>query len=658
MKLSFRIAVFVILSIIFACTALTTISILTFQKNQAQSTTLFKDEFLEVSRELFNDSSNLFFQDLNSDDNAGGNGSKNILNSIANTDPNGDNVVVINIANREFIDNYGHAGGVELLDQVTIQKFLDENTLNQISDFDLDNFDKFSADTTGNVIPSMIHIYIYKNSGLLVGYGKTFVTGKARVQFIQSQNQALYESFLKTSIEISLVVLIINAVISLIFMQTSIVGPLKKIGFGISQIVGGNLGAKINIKSRDEMGDIANAFNGMTGDLMLSEQKLKEYSKKLEQKVDELGKANSEINKGWLELQQEKAKLSASIENMPVGFLMIDITGNVLVTNTLVHKILGGKNDSEVYEILKKTLKDRLDIVKYLRECNEDSKTFIDRDIAIPDGRFLKIFLSPILSGDEKGKKKCTGIVVLIDDITEVKITERSRDEFFSIASHELRTPLTAIRGNSSLIKDIYMNKFKDPELTEMVDDIHTSAIRLIDIVNDFLNVSRLEMGKITFKKDEFDLVPVVSAVIGELTEQAAQKNLTLKAGSPDIKTFKVFSDSDRVKEVLVNLVGNAIKYTDKGEINIDFASIKGFSKISVRDTGQGITPEGQKLLFRKFQQAGESLLTRDTTKSTGLGLYISKMIVEGLGGKIWLESTTPGKGSVFSFTVPAKTFL
>jgi len=377
----------------------------------------------------------------------------------------------------------------------------------------------------------------------------------------------------------------------------------------------------------------------------------------IEQKVIErtaqLQKANEEVNKGWLQLQQEKSKLSASIENMPLGFLMTDIAGNLLVVNSLARKTLGSEDDSGAYEKLKEIVKPKLDLPEYIKTCSEETKTFSFSDFGLADGRFLRVILSPIISETKEKQKKCVGVVILVEDVTEAKVLERSKDEFFSIASHELRTPLTAIRGNASLIKDVYMDKLKDPELVGMINDIHDSAIRLINIVNDFLNVSRLEMGKIEFKNETFDIVPLVNGVITELTEQATQKKLLLKSGSPDIKSLNVFSDSSRVKEVLINLVGNAIKYTEKGEINIDLAPINGYTKISVRDTGQGISIENQKLLFHKFQQAGASLLTRDTTRSTGLGLYISKMIVEGIGGKIWLEKSEEGKGSTFSFSLP-----
>lgn len=113
------------------------------------------------------------------------------------------------------------------------------------------------------------------------------------------------------------------------------------------------------------------------------------------------------------------------------------------------------------------------------------------------------------------------------------------------------------------------------------------------------------------------------------------------------------YADKDRVGEVLLNLLGNAIKYSEKGTVTVQASLLQGFLKVSVTDAGKGISPEQQSLLFRKFQQAGKSLLTRDTTRATGLGLYISKLLTEQMGGQIFLEKSEPNVGSTFSFTVP-----
>jgi CheY-like chemotaxis protein len=248
------------------------------------------------------------------------------------------------------------------------------------------------------------------------------------------------------------------------------------------------------------------------------------------------------------------------------------------------------------------------------------------------------------------------GTVILLADITDAKVAERSKDEFFSIASHELRTPLTAIKGNASMILDYYKDKLKDPSLREMVEDVHTSSVRLIEIVNDFLDTSRLEQGKIQFKFQSFALDKVIEQVSYEMGAVLKQKDLKLTVDKASLNLGElplIFADPDRTKQVIYNLVGNAAKFTEKGGITIRAHKEGPNMRVLVTDTGRGIPLEGQRLLFRKFQQAGSSLLTRDTTRGTGLGLYISKLLVEGMGGKIGLEDSEPGRGTTFFFTLP-----
>ena len=278
-------------------------------------------------------------------------------------------------------------------------------------------------------------------------------------------------------------------------------------------------------------------------------------------------------------------------------------------------------------------------------------KRRIDIKEVMLGSKYLHIFLSPILTGG--ADSECIGVVILIEDVTEEKVLGRSKDEFFSIASHELRTPLTAIRGNTDLILQFYGDQIKDPQFKEMVDDVHESAVRLIDIVNDFLDMSRLEMGKMEFKKDDLDMGLVVAETLKEYQVTGSRKKLSLEFVKPEEGTLWAVGDRDKVKQVLINLIGNGLKFTEEGGVTIGL-SMKGKTvKAAVTDTGRGVPKKNQSLLFRKFQQAGSSIYTRDVVQGTGLGLYISKLLVEGMGGTIALEKSEVGKGSTFVFSLP-----
>ena len=195
----------------------------------------------------------------------------------------------------------------------------------------------------------------------------------------------------------------------------------------------------------------------------------------------------------------------------------------------------------------------------------------------------------------------------------------------------------------------------QDADLKEMISDMHESSVRLINIVNDFLDASRLEQGKVEFKKEEFDLAEVMKGAITELDEFASQKGLPIKLMDPG-KPIVVMADKARTQQIATNLLGNAIKFTKSGDITVTFGGEKDIAKVMVTDTGDGISPANKRLLFKKFQQAGEKVLARDMTKGTGMGLYISKLLADGMGGKIYLDGSELGKGSTFAFELPKAT--
>jgi len=363
---------------------------------------------------------------------------------------------------------------------------------------------------------------------------------------------------------------------------------------------------------------------------------------------EEKGIIEETVKKRTQELHEEKARLTASINNLPVGFILTDILGNILISNPNASNILNlspfPATITELQTHLESTLQTDLE------NCFQNKSPVEVKD-QVYNTQVLHLFISPIVVPTDI--QNCIGAVILIQDITEAKVLERSREEFFSIASHELRTPLTAIRGNTSMILQYFKDRLEGNVL-DMIKDIESASIRLISIVNDFLDVSRLEQGRIEFKKSNFDPIDLIKHVIEEFQASSSQQKVLVQL---DLSTTEnippVFADPDRTHQVLMNLIGNAMKFTENGDITIALSKKDRFIEITVTDTGRGIPLENQKLLFHKFQQAGNSLYTRDTTKGTGLGLYISKLIVEGQGGKIYLIKSSLETGSTFGFTLP-----
>jgi signal transduction histidine kinase len=353
--------------------------------------------------------------------------------------------------------------------------------------------------------------------------------------------------------------------------------------------------------------------------------------------------------------QEERAKLAASIESLRTGFIIVDDEMRLLSINEAGRQILtkpaSGQDDQlaagiGTFSDLSSQLQGCYDLAAAIRRCLAQKQPVSAGDLPF-DTHFLAIAITPILD-----QQAVIGVVVLVEDITDRKALERSRDEFFSIASHELRTPLTAIMGNASMALDYY-GRMSDADRKEMLGEIRTSGKRLITIVSDFLDTSRLEQGEMQFNLAVVDARQVANEVIKEAKAGGAKRQPAFKVLPAGTGPLMVKADRDKLKQILTNLVSNAVKYTPKGSITITITPDGSRLRLAVTDTGAGIPVKFQHLLFRKFQQASNDILTRDSTQSTGLGLYISKMLAEGMGGTLRLERTELNKGSTFTLELP-----
>ncbi len=231
---------------------------------------------------------------------------------------------------------------------------------------------------------------------------------------------------------------------------------------------------------------------------------------------------------------------------------------------------------------------------------------------------------------------------------------DQLKDDFVSIASHELRTPMTVIRSYAWMA----LNRSDIPlsdKLKRYLERMFLSTERLINLVNDMLNISRIESGKIEIVPRIFDIAALSSDVFLEVGLKAKEKNLNLKVEYAKIP--KVFSDPDKVHQVLLNLVGNAVKFTPEGGlITVSFFSDGNTVETSIKDNGVGIAADEQQALFKKFGRLDNSYTAAAVSGGTGLGLYICKSLVELMGGRIWVKSEGVGKGATFTFLLPAAT--
>lgn len=225
----------------------------------------------------------------------------------------------------------------------------------------------------------------------------------------------------------------------------------------------------------------------------------------------------------------------------------------------------------------------------------------------------------------------------------ELERLDQAKSEFLSMASHQLRTPLTAIKGYSSMLLDGTFGPVVG-KVKEGVDKVYQSTERMVALVNDLLDTSRLESGRMIFTFVETDLGEITKSVCDELMPKAQEKSLTIRCivngGTP-----KVFVDQMKIRQVLINFVDNALKYSDTGIVEVKLEQKGEEVVFSVHDNGWGMTPEEMGFLFKKFSRG-----RGDTSqiKGTGLGLYVARRLAEAHGGRVWAESPGKGQGSTF----------
>jgi len=480
----------------------------------------------------------------------------------------------------------------------------------------------------------------------IVGYISIWVD-KGRI--IELLNSSLYVQLLNSVI----IIFAVSIFIYLVF-RINVLTPVRNLMQGAIQVTNGELDGNIAVTSRDELGVLTNAFNTMISNLRTSLQKTN-------QSMDEIQSLNQNLEDT---VQERTARLKLSQKIALMGQWDYHTDSRRIEISMEARNILGIESGAVItrYAIMKRIYPDdRKNLLRLFTNSFQSKNSFkIELRIVSPENEVR--YVNIIARIDEN--KSPVILLGIIQDITEQKkiaesaklaIIEKSNAEsanraksvFLANMSHEIRTPLAAIIGFS----EILLENNKDPQQHEPLASICKNGSHLLKVINEILDLSKIESDKIEIEIIEVDIFELFAELESVTKIQASDKNICVKFINESPLPQFIQTDPVRLKQILFNLVNNAIKFTAEGviRININFNEKSNKLHIDIIDTGIGISSDKMNKLFMPFSQADSS--TTRQYGGTGLGLYISRQLISMLGGDIRVESV-PGLGTKFCFNI------
>ncbi|MBF0225872.1 MAG: response regulator [Desulfobacterales bacterium] len=480
----------------------------------------------------------------------------------------------------------------------------------------------------------------------------TFISYKMEVQILTSSN-SLDEKIVKATLKnfFLFALMGIFSILLIIIFSKTLTKHINELFCGIQEISKGNLDYEINIKAMDEIGRSAQIFNKMA-------QSLKESFKKIEDK-------NKEIIGQVFELEKAEKKYRSIFENSVEGIFQIAPDGKIISANAALLKISGFDSIDEMVDSYSLVMPENYILqkdMKYIIKLLFKKKNLSKFETKLYRKGNQVIWISITAWAVYSLNNEILYYEGSVVDITEIKYSEslkrakfiaessnKAKGEFLANMSHEIRTPLNAIIGFAALaLKTCFDEKQKD-----YIQKIKTSGNILLGIINDILDFSKIEAGKLELEHEVFNFSNIIKELNDMFMDRIKENNLEMDVLiSENVPRFFI-GDQLRFKQIFINLINNAIKFTKKGGIKIKTDIIREtkdeiYLKFAVQDTGIGIYPDILPKLFSSFTQADSS--TTRKYGGTGLGLSICKRLIEMMGGKIWVESV-PGFGSIFHFT-------
>lgn len=380
------------------------------------------------------------------------------------------------------------------------------------------------------------------------------------------------------------------------------------------------------------------------------EKKIKEKTKELQEKLEELKESRTslmnileDVEEARRKSEEEKNKTLAIITNFADGLLVFDNENKLILVNPQAEIFFEirtpdiiGKSISELFSF--PLLKPLIELL------SKEIEGIFRKELPIKENLTLEVSIIPLTKEEE-----ILGNLVILHDITREKMVERMKTEFVTLAAHQLRTPLSAIKWTLRMLLDGDLGAITE-EQKDFVEKTYRSNERMISLINDLLNVTRIEEGRYLFKPALADIEAVVQFVVKSYQEEIEKREIKFEFIKPTEKLPLILIDVEKIRLAIQNLLDNAVRYSRPGgEVTISLRYGKKEIELSIKDTGVGIPKDQQGRVFTKFFRAANVM--RMETEGTGLGLFIAKNIIEAHGGKIWFESEE-GKGSTFYFTL------
>jgi PAS domain S-box-containing protein len=400
------------------------------------------------------------------------------------------------------------------------------------------------------------------------------------------------------------------------------------------------------------------------------------------------------------ELTAESSKLDAILNNVADGLVATDADGHIILSNPAFHQMTGLPSTYPLRNRLLAECFPSIALQKLTAQALESPGQAFTENLELDNGRVLKASISTLRlpSPENERAEPSLGVITVLRDITREVELDRAKTDFITAVSHELRTPLTSVLGFASLIRRElrrrvvpHLDADETPHrAAERIQDnltiIEQESLRITRLIDDMLDIAKMEAGRMEWRLGQTDLAQVIGQAVAATTALAEEKNLPIETHLPPDGLPAVWADRDRLVQVMTNLLGNAIKFTERGKIEVrgwmlkvegevfqrtgpvpplfeSSVSARGLLAkpglptgewivVSVTDTGIGFHPEDAAYVFEKYRQVGGTATS--PIKGTGLGLSISKEIIEHHNGHIWAESEY-GKGSTFSFALPVR---